>query len=685
MIKEEFENTTISESAKSLFQLAWSIISKLGKKGVDRIKVQKAISSYAENYLKRHGQVKVLGMSEPVPLLDIYTSVKIVSPLYLVKEQNIQNLESSFRQTREHFGPDNRKSAVGIANEIKQLNILGAPGSGKSTFLKRIGLEAMLEIENNDSKKERYIHDCIPVLIELKRFKNEKIDIKALIQKEFEIAGFPESEAFVKNALKNGKLLILLDGLDEVPQNILAETIEHIKDFTDTFDKNRFITSCRTAFYKTYLKGFSDYEIASFDDIQIQKFINNWFRLEQDRLAGTAERLIKLLFDKSNAPSLEIARTPLLLAFLCLTFDESQRFPSNRSSLYRRALLILVEKWAAEKRIHNDDIYQDLTSEIEIEMLSEMAAKFFLEDKRFFFQTEVKQSIKTFLESSLNVRATQISKILEAIEIQQGILVQRAPEIYSFSHLTIQEYLTAHYYNSPTKVTKLIEEHLFDQTWREVFLLLAGMSNADDLMVLMVEFLKDFAKKNIIIKECIDWIESILPVSGRIEIDASRRIFLVSLILRFKRYDNHGYGSAIRLESYAIELIDLVNRTFFNSVKMKGNINKEQAIQLLHFLTTWDLKIEDIDSYIKEIRSIVLDTPQHKMLHGSRSKYHKKILGPFYSAIKVPNDLGFRKRNNYEPLLKYLEAYCLVIYCKDSALRVSKGIWNRTIESILSY
>jgi len=521
-------------------------------------------------------------------------------------------------------------------------------------------------------------------LIELKRFKNERIDLKTLIQKEFEIAGFPESEAFVKNALKTGKLLILLDGLDEVPQNVLGEAIEHIKDFTDTFDKNRYITSCRTAFYKTYLKGFTDYEIASFDDLQIKKFISNWFRLEEDKLAGTAETLITLLFDKNNTATLELARTPLLLAFLCLTFDESQRFPSNKSSLYRRALLILLEKWAAEKRIHNDDIYQDLTPDVELEMLSEMAAMFFVQDKIFFFDAEIKQSIKTFIENSLNIRATQISKILEAIEVQQGILVQRAPEIFSFSHLTIQEYLTAHYYNSPTKVRELIEKHLFDNRWREVFLLLSGMSNADDFLILIVEFLIDFSKRNFIVNECIEWITTILPNTGQIETDAVKRVFLASLVLRYKRYDNHGYNSATRFESYADELMALLNPSFANSIKLKGNINPEEAVQLLRFLPTWNIKIEKVDNYTQEIKSVIPDRPFSQMLHGSRSKHQKKILRPFYTAIKIPNDLGFRKRNTYDPLLKYLEAYSLLVDCKVSALRVSKDVWDKIITSILN-
>jgi len=110
--------------------------------------------------------------------------------------------------------------------------------------------------------------------------------------------------------------------------------LEHIKDFTDEFHKNRFIISCRTAFYKNYLSAFTDIEISSFRDEQIIQFINNWFYLERDLKSGVIDLFQTLLFKEGNEATLELSRTPLLLAFLCMSFDVNQRLPSNRSSLY---------------------------------------------------------------------------------------------------------------------------------------------------------------------------------------------------------------------------------------------------------------------------------------------------------------------------------------------------------------
>jgi len=66
--------------------------------------------------------------------------------------------------------------------------------------------------------------------------------------------------------------------------------------------------------------------------------------------------------------------------------------------------------------------------------------------------------------------------VLKTIEKQQGILVERATDIYSFSHLTLQEYLTAFHVVEERLEDQLITHHMTDKRWREVFLLVAGLS-----------------------------------------------------------------------------------------------------------------------------------------------------------------------------------------------------------------
>ena len=336
------------------------------------------LRKYPQRYWDRHGMIKVLKMSKPMDLESIYINVKCLGNL--VRDYYDENLENKYRESKQrrfNFRDDGKKDGLLLANQEQYLMVLGDPGIGKSTFLRKVGLEAL------KGNKDSYQHSLTPVLLELKNFKENEINIQALIEEEFKICGFPNVEKNISNKLEKGELLILLDGLDEVPTANVYNVIEKIQDFVDRHYKNRFILSCRTA-ARTHLQRFTDIEIVEFDDQQIQSFIEHWFSSELDRKNETAKNCWELLQKKEYKSAKELAHTPLLLTFLCLVYDENQSFPTNRSRLYQDALRILLEKWSAEKRLPNRGlVYENLSIEQEEILLSEVAYQNFVADKLF--------------------------------------------------------------------------------------------------------------------------------------------------------------------------------------------------------------------------------------------------------------------------------------------------------------
>jgi len=112
----------------------------------------------------------------------------------------------------------------------------------------------------------------------------------------------------------------------------------------------------------------------------------------------------------------------------------------------------------------------------------------------------VVEEIKTFLAGNLNApKHLDGEAVLKAIAVQQGILVERAEDVYSFSHLTLQEYLTAQYIADNNLIEQLVTDHLSDPRWREVFLLVAGLvrskNGADDLLLLMEKEAQKYIKR----------------------------------------------------------------------------------------------------------------------------------------------------------------------------------------------
>jgi predicted NACHT family NTPase len=142
---------------------------------------------------------------------------------------------------------------------------------------------------------------------------------------------FRKQRGFTELFLQNGKLLVLLDGLDEVPADALNHAITEIENLVDRYDDNRFIASCRVAAY-TFggFKRFNDVAMAAFEDDQIERFIRNWFQKPRDVETETAKNCWELLNSSEYQAAKELAQTPLLLTLLCVIYDEFQDFPKHR-------------------------------------------------------------------------------------------------------------------------------------------------------------------------------------------------------------------------------------------------------------------------------------------------------------------------------------------------------------------
>ncbi|GBL14754.1 hypothetical protein MTo_02059 [Microcystis aeruginosa NIES-1211] len=649
------------------------------------------LREYTQRYWDRHGMIKVLKMSKPMDLESIYVNVKCLGNL--VRDYYDENLENKYRESKQrrfNFRDDGKKDGLLLANQEQYLMVLGDPGIGKSTFLRKVGLEAL------KGNKDSYQHSLTPVLLELKNFKENEINIQVLIEEEFKICGFPNVEKNISNKLEKGELLILLDGLDEVPTANVYNVIEKIQDFVDRHHKNRFILSCRTA-ARTHLRQFTDIEIVEFDDQQIQSFIEHWFSSELDRKNETAKNCWELLQKKEYKSAKELAHTPLLLTFLCLVYDENQSFPTNRSRLYQDALRILLEKWSAEKRLPNRGlVYENLSIEQEEILLSEIAYQNFVADKLFLEKREIVKQIKDHLKQNLNApQHLDGEKVLKTIEIEQGILVERARDIYSFSHLTLQEYLTAQYIYDNDLIEEAVKNYVTETRWEEVFLLVAGLmrGKADKLLLAMEKEAHNYlttplGQKLVPILQWADEmtkdsVDSPIKPVGRRAIAYWLVIFYTCIIYSYNVIHIPNVTAIIHsiviAYAYAPEIAYLITKMSFTPKLI------DEFVQLVNLLAqdriVSKVNFSQLSADLEAFKQII---PDDKAAKKERQEFADQFLKMWSTAFNLTPELLNLSINEISEIDRhYFYINRRILKCQKVAVNISPTVWQEIEDRML--
>lgn len=658
--------------------------------------VFQAAEQYIINYYKRHNKLQVLGMQQPVELDNIYTAVQFLSPEQVWQLADIQDLEEIYRQAGKRglqCRNTDKQEGIAVANEEQYLMVLGAPGAGKSTFLRKIGLEAL--------RNGSYQHKIIPVFIELKQFTSPEINLEQVINRSFQEVQFPASADFTAKALQQGKLLILLDGLDEIPSKNLDLAVEEIQTFVKRYENSRFLVSCRTAAYKCSFSKFYPVLIADFDSNQIQQFINNWFATEVDKQAATASQCWKLINSQEYAATKELCRTPLLLTFICLVYAAEQYLPKNRATLYGDALDILLKKWAAEKRINKNTIARDLGSDLEKALLAEIAYRSFTKNRLFFTRAEIIEQIQQFLDNNDNTpKNLEAGVILDAMAIEQGILVERARNAFSFSHLTLQEYLTAQYIYDHRQIEQLVRENLTDKRWKEVFLLVAGLmrGGAEELLLQM----EQQAQKLIIspkLTALLNWAEQVTAGSkGNFKPVAKRAIsnayaYANAYANTYAITNANTYAVAIA-NAYAIANIYAnANAIAINYVNINAIANAD-ANAIANYITRSieyhsradKLRIfKDINfrGVIANLELLKAQIPEKDQPEKIRQKFANKLLQTYLQSFHLNREMVTLSEEEIEAWNNYLYANLLIIQCKQAAVQVSPQVWTEIEDRML--
>ncbi|MBI4673170.1 MAG: HEAT repeat domain-containing protein [Chloroflexi bacterium] len=396
--------------------------------------------------------------------------------------------------------------------------VVGDPGAGKSTLLRYLTLMAARamgeEGEHKASPQQASPQQerRLPILIPLRSFaaSDEKSLVAYFYSYVKQTYQLDLPAQFFERALEQGICLMCFDGLDEV---VVSDQRVAVRDAVAAlalcYPRNRFVVTSRSVGYEQApldRRTFAHHTVLPFTNDEINTFVHKWYHArehDKNHAETQANALVKTIQD--NDRLLKLAENPLMLTIIALVHRIEAELPNERVKLYDKCTEALLGTWEGVKGLG--------VSERERERPYYKFRRRLLEKLAFWMHTlsqnddrqaEVKRGdlemklIELLREDDkLNLSPDdariEAQTFIEMAKRRTGILVERADGVYSFLHLTFQEYFAAcdiesRYIYNLDQMWRVIQPHLYDPRWREVILLLLGRLNRyDDPPSILVE------------------------------------------------------------------------------------------------------------------------------------------------------------------------------------------------------
>jgi hypothetical protein len=313
---------------------------------------------------------------------------------------------------------------------------------------------------------------------------------------------------WVRRVLEAGRGLLLVDGLDEVPEDRREEARRWLAVLLDRYPRTRCLATVRpNAVDKDWLApdGFTELTLRPMSDEDIRSFVQAWHAAariecdllftgrrqadERDQLTSLEESLLHQLDE--NTALRELARTPLLCAVICaLHRRRGGLLPTTRWSLYRAALAMLLGGRDAARGVRNpDDLALD--SDEQHALLQRLAIWLVRTGQQQMTHAIAVQQLELAMRDMPQISSQAApARVLRFLLERSGLLRERTDDAIQFIHRTFQEFLAAKEFHESGYILELLDR-ADKEEWQDVIVLAVGHAtrrDANELIGKLVDF-----------------------------------------------------------------------------------------------------------------------------------------------------------------------------------------------------
>jgi hypothetical protein len=393
--------------------------------------------------------------------------------------------------------PGSLRSEAAIA-AFPRVLLRGDAGSGKSTLLFWLAVNAARGTLEDELQP---LADYIPFVLPLRRFADRDLPAPEEFLTEIgrNLAGEMPG-GWVNSVLLTGQALVLIDGVDELPETRREEAKRWLQDLISIYPQCRYIVTSRpAAAEEKWLarEGFVALDLLPMGKRDIESFIQHWHQAARESMGSNADDADEddlstfqadLITQVNTQRQLRrLASNPLLCALLCtLNRDRRMQLPRGRMELYAAALEMLLVRRDNERKIVHPNA-PNLTLHQKKRILGGLAYWLLRNGWTDCTTAQAVDQTRHTL-SAMPAIDDDAESVYRYLMVRSGVLRMPVEGRVDFVHRTFQEYLAAENLVALNDIGVLIDHAHLDQ-WHEAVTMAVGHARPSERQQILSKLL----------------------------------------------------------------------------------------------------------------------------------------------------------------------------------------------------
>ncbi|MBC9717952.1 NACHT domain-containing protein [Streptomyces sp. TRM66268-LWL] len=453
---------------------------------IERLGSQSAIDAgfeerYATYIAKRHGCLTIYG-------IDLTENRQWpLDTAYLSLQANHQTALAAMDGAEAIMGDWSQPVTQSVAQPVDQalsgharILLRGHAGSGKTTLVQWLAVTTARQ-DRLTGALARLI-GRVPFVLPLRTLTRKGAHLPTPAD-FLKAVGSPltgaQPQGWADRVLAAGRGLLLIDGMDEVPEQERTRARGWLTDLLAAYPDNLCVVTSRPSAVRQDWLGtehFTELTLMPMSRENLAVFVERWHAA-----AGADPALAATLLDsiRTKQDLSRLATNPLMCALICALHRERRGFlPRGRKALYDAALSMLLERRDRERDMAHAGL--DLDEESQTELLQKLAYWLIRNGRSAMDRADALAQLERLLPAMPYVaQQGDADTVLRHLLNRSGLLLEPATDSIQFVHRTFQDYLGARAAVEERDFDLLLGQAHLDQ-WEDVLRMAVAHARPDE-------------------------------------------------------------------------------------------------------------------------------------------------------------------------------------------------------------